>query len=130
MANSLPGISLVPGTYVIHRLAPPAGLPEIAHSEQFLAFVKTRDEISIVCRTGVEIASERRETGWSLLKIAGPLEFSLIGILANISTVLASSGISIFVVSTFDTDYILVKEKRLQQALQALDRAGYRIVRA
>jgi hypothetical protein len=69
---------------------------------------------------------ERIETGWSCIQILGPLDFSLTGILADISSVLAKAEISIFAISTFDTDYILVKSEKLQAAKKALQQAEYR----
>ncbi|MFY9177249.1 MAG: ACT domain-containing protein [Caldicoprobacterales bacterium] len=68
------------------------------------------------------------EKDWRILKIEGPLDFSLIGILASISTVLAQKGISIFAISTYDTDYILVKNKDISSAIVALTDEGYEII--
>lgn len=91
---------------------------------------RTDGEISLVCPTedvptGGVLA---REDGWRAIRVRGPLDFSLIGILAGISKALAEAGIGIFVVSTFDTDYVLVKGGDLGRALDALSRAGYGIV--
>lgn len=127
MSKLLPEISIVSGSYVIHRLNPKSAAPEIPPESSFLAYVRTPEELSIVCDAKIIIASDRRETGWSLMKVEGPLEFSLVGILSRLAAVLAKAGISMFAVSTFDTDYILVKEKRLAEALQALKNSGYRI---
>jgi len=69
--------------------------------------------------------SEKSETGWSRLKVPGPLDFSLTGILAEISAVLAEAEISIFAISTFDTDYILIKTEKLPLAIEALLASGY-----
>ncbi|MFY9425372.1 MAG: ACT domain-containing protein [Caldicoprobacterales bacterium] len=68
------------------------------------------------------------EKDWRILKIEGPLDFSLIGRLASISTVLAQKGISIFAISTYDTDYILVKNKDISSAIVALTDEGYEII--
>jgi len=65
------------------------------------------------------------ETGWSCIKVLGPLDFSLTGILADISAVLAKASVSIFAISTFDTDYVLVKSEKLPVARNALQKAGY-----
>lgn len=87
---------------------------------------KTRDEHSLVCPTeAVPANCIRREDGWRAFYIAGVLDFSLIGILAGISSVLADAGIGIFALSTYNTDYIFVKEEALGQAVDALSRAGY-----
>ena len=69
-----------------------------------------------------------REDGWKMFRIQGVLDFSLIGILADISRILAENKIGIFVISTFNTDYILTKEENYQKALDALSRAGYKII--
>ena len=75
----------------------------------FATITKTKDEISIVCETGLVNEYIKEESGWKILKIIGPLDFGLIGILSKISTLLADEKISIFAISTFDTDYILIK---------------------
>ena len=90
----------------------------------FLA--KTDAECSLVCETDrVPSDTIAREDGWRAMRIAGTLDFSLVGILAKIAALLADVGVSIFAVSTYDTDYTLVKE--LRRAVDALDAAGYTI---
>lgn len=96
--------------------------------EDFCFVGKTDEEISLVCRT--ESAPGNiidQEDGWKAFRILGVLEFSLIGILSKISTLLADNNIGLFVISTFNTDYILVKETALDKALQVLKDAGYGI---
>lgn len=91
-------------------------------------FARTTDEISLVCPAHCAPASAlcvAREDGWRALRVSGTLDFSLTGIIAGISTALADSGVPVFCVSTFDTDYVLVKEDRLAEALSVLDAAGY-----
>ena len=89
---------------------------------------KTDAEISVVCLTAdVPHATLAREDGWRALRVAEPMDFGLTGVLAGISTVLARAGISIFAVSTFDTDYILVKAENLGLAQTALEAGGYSI---
>ena len=89
---------------------------------------KTDEEISLVCHTGCtpENTTER-EDGWKAFRICGVLDFSLTGILAKISALLADCAIGIFAVSTYNTDYILVKQERFRDALDALSKAGYEI---
>lgn len=90
---------------------------------------KTDEEKSLVCITGdVPPNVIRREDGWKGFRIQGVLDFSLIGILSEIAALLADSGISIFAISTYNTDYILVKEDNYQKALDVLMNAGYEIV--
>ena len=90
---------------------------------------KTDEEKSLVCITGdVPPNVILREDGWKGFRIQGVLDFSLIGILSEIAALLADSGISIFAISTYNTDYILVKEDNYQKALDVLMNAGYEIV--
>lgn len=89
---------------------------------------KTDAEISVVCLTvDVPHATLAREDGWRALRVAEKMDFALTGVLAGISTVLAKAGISIFAVSTFDTDYLLVKAENLGLAQTALEAGGYSI---
>ena len=90
---------------------------------------KTDEENSLVCPTDkVPDNTTSREDGWRMFRIQGVLDFSLIGILADISRILAENKIGIFAISTFCTDYILTKEENYQKALDVLSRAGYKIV--
>ncbi|MBR1660140.1 MAG: ACT domain-containing protein [Oscillospiraceae bacterium] len=95
----------------------------------FFFLAKTDEEISLVCPTeNAPPAAPEREDGWRAFRIQGVLDFSLIGILAKLSAILAENGIGIFAVSTFNTDYILVKEENFARALDALSAAGYRVI--
>ena len=94
--------------------------------DDFLFLAKTDDELSVVCRTeSVPDNTINREDGWTAFRVAGNLEFSLVGILADISCCLADAGIPIFAVSTYNTDYILVKSADFARAKTALTDAGY-----
>ena len=97
-----------------------------------LYFIGSTDaELSLVCETDRAPADTlAREDGWRAFRVVGPLDFSLTGILSIIATVLADEKIGIFAVSTYDTDYILVKRENLDRAAGALKRAGYGIERA
>lgn len=89
----------------------------------------TDEESSLVCPTdAVPQETLKREDGWRALRVEGVLDFSLIGILARISAILAKQSIGIFVVSTYNTDYVLVKEAKLAQAQEALKQNGYTIL--
>ena len=96
-----------------------------------LYFIGSTDaELSLVCETErTPEATLAREDGWRALRVAGPLDFSLTGVLSGIAAVLAEAGVPIFAVSTYDTDYILVKARRLDRAVEALMAAGYGIRR-
>lgn len=90
---------------------------------------KTDEEKSLVCITSeVPENTIQRDDGWKAFRIQGVLDFSLIGILAKIATVLADNGISIFAVSTYNTDYVMIKKENYQKALDILQTTGYKIV--
>lgn len=90
---------------------------------------KTDEENSLVCpTTAVPANTTQRDDGWNAFHIEGVLDFSLIGILAKIATILANNNISIFTISTYNTDYILIKKENRQKAIDALTREGYTII--
>jgi hypothetical protein len=91
------------------------------------SLTRTPDELSILCPQAWVPAGVRCEAGWRAFKVAGPLDFALVGILAELSGLLARANISLFALSTFDTDYILVKADRLTAATAALRDAGHQI---
>lgn len=96
----------------------------------FVFVSKTDDEISLVCATpSVPVETLAREDGWRMLKITGVLDFSMVGVIAQIARILADERVSLFVVSTYNTDYILVKSDRLETAIRALEQHGYSITR-
>ncbi len=97
-------------------------------TQPFAFFARTDEELSLVCpEEKAPVKTLRREDGWRAVRVQGTLDFALVGILAEISQMLAVEGISIFAVSTYNTDYVLVKEDRLEHALRAIRRAGYEI---
>jgi len=122
-------LSLLEGVFTIHQLSPDAEIPALALNSSFFVITRTSDELSLVLPETVEIQSVRSDSGWACFKVEGPLEFSQVGILAGISTALANAGVSIFALSTFDTDYILVKREQAQAVSDALKSVGYIIER-
>jgi len=86
---------------------------------------RTADELSVVCPQGQEPDGARVEPGWRVFRVAGPLAFDLVGVVASLATPLANAGVGIFIVSTFDTDLLLVKEADIDRALSALRSAGH-----
>ena len=118
-------LKIFDGSFSIHRLSPKNEIPIQIYQGQFFSITKTDEEISVVCSSSVYLDSESSETDWSCIKVLGPLDFSLTGILADISAILAKAEISIFAISTFDTDYILIKSEKLQAAKKALQQAEY-----
>lgn len=102
---------------------------EIPFGDPYVFVGKTDEELSLVCGTeSVPKTCTVREDGWKAFRVVGSMEFSLIGILSKITAVLAESQISVFAVSTFNTDYILVKAEQLGRAVQALEDSGYTFV--
>jgi len=102
---------------------------DIDLTKKFCFIGKTDEEISLVCRTeDTPVNTKEREDGWKAFRIQGVLDFSLIGILAKISSILAAYQIGIFVVSTYNTDYILVKKENFDRALEALEAEGYVVI--
>ena len=106
-----------------------AALENINMSSGLYFIGRTDEEISLVCRTeDTPIHTLERDDGWRGFRIQGVLDFSLIGILSKLSGILAENKIGIFAVSTYNTDYILVKEENFERALDALRSAGYSVV--
>ena len=117
----------LPDTLAVCRLKPDAPLPDWA-SGRFVSITRTPDELSIVCSQSVVPEEVMAERDWRYLRVAGVLDFSLVGVIARLTTVLAERDISVFVISTYDTDYFLVKEANLSAATGALQEAGYTVL--
>ena len=106
-----------------------ASVKEIDLSRPFYFMGKTDQEISLVCpTTQVPAHTTAREDGWRAFRISGVLDFSLVGVLSNLTSLLADAGIGIFAVSTYNTDYILVKKEHFDRALALLEEKGYQVV--
>jgi hypothetical protein len=123
-------LSLLPERFAISRLAPDSLLPSWATQGAFYSVTRTSDELSIVAKESSVPAGTLSETGWRVLKVQGPFELSEVGVLASLTSPLAAARISVFVVSTFDTDYLLVTQEQLASAIATLDRAGHSIHRS
>ena len=121
-------LQLLSETFTIHSLPVHCKIPPQVFNADVYFIAKTHGEVSIVLPEKITIDSDDHESNWIALEVIGPLDFSLTGILANISTVLAEEKISIFAISTFDTDYILVKKDKLTAAINALQANGYRVL--
>ena len=96
----------------------------------FVSCTRTDTELSIVCRAGAAPTDVRCETGWRALQVRGTFPFSEVGVLLAVIRPLNDAGVSILAVSTFDTDYVLVKESALEPAIAALAAAGHRVERS
>ena len=118
--------SLVPGQYSLVRLPPDAPVPDWPFAPGgFASVTRTADELSVVCLAALVPAGVRSDGGWCCLKVHGPFAFDEVGILSSFAVPLAQAGVGIFAISTFDTDYILVKETQRELAINALASAGH-----
>lgn len=116
-------IQLLSPAFAVCRLR---ALPREVRQWHFLSV--TDEEMSLVCpESDAPGDAEHIDRGWRAFRVAGPLDFSLIGILADLSAALAAAGVGLFAVSTYDTDYLLVKETQLARAEEALIRAGHAV---
>jgi hypothetical protein len=125
-------LSVLTGRFAICRLAPnaPLPVPTPPTAAPLWSVTRTRDELSLVCSdTDVPTDCLAVERDWCALMVAGPLDFSLVGVLAALTAPLAEAEVSIFALSTFDTDYLLVKEATLTQAITALQDAGHALTK-
>ena len=113
--------------YAVYQQNPDNKLPNLANGDGFWTITYTREEISVVCEEEWVPAGVKVEPGWRLMKVKGPLDFSQVGVLSAIAAPLAQVGISVFTISTYDTDYILVKDGVLKQAIKSLLRAGHHV---
>jgi uncharacterized protein len=107
------------------RRASDASVPAWAVQGVFFCIARVRDELSIVCQEDLLPHGEPAERGWIALKLEGPFPFTMTGVLASFIQPLAEAGIPIFAISTFDTDYVLIKRENLDRAIAALSAAGH-----
>ena len=119
-------LKLLPGTFAICHLDADVPIPEWAKGE-LVSITRTGDELSIACDQEHVPPEIQTELDWRCLRIMGKLDFSMVGVIASISTILASAGISVFVISTFATDSFLIREKDLERAVAVLGKDGHTI---
>jgi len=119
-------LQVLDDTFAIHSLDVSKSIPAPVLQCEVYFIGKTYDELSLVVPQHLSIDAEETDYDWRVLEVLGPLNLSMVGIMAEIGGVLAKAKISIFVVSTFETDYVLVKEERLEAAISALKKAGYK----
>ena len=117
-------MTVLAGRYAVAQLAPDAALPGWSLDGEVTCVVRTPAELSIVCVEASVPQDVRAERGFRALVVDGALDFALTGILASVTGPLAGAKISLFAFSTFDTDYVMVKEDRLDAAIAALRAAG------
>ncbi|USX51638.1 ACT domain-containing protein [Lentzea sp. HUAS12] len=123
-------VDVPPGEYAVTRLAPdapvPAGLLDL--TGVLVSVTRTPAELSIIAPASFAVDGDAAEKGWRLLTVRGPLEFTLTGIMAALAGELAAAGVSLFALSTYDTDHLLVKHADLGRAVVALRAAGHELV--
>jgi hypothetical protein len=120
-------LTVLSDEFSVWRLAADAPLPSI-EPNRFLSMTRTDDELSVVSPSMDVPSGATVETGWSCLRVEGPLAFEMTGVLAALSAPLAKAEIPIFVVSTYDTDYLLVKAANLERACATLKDEGHVVV--
>ncbi|HEY3742550.1 MAG TPA: ACT domain-containing protein [Bryobacteraceae bacterium] len=111
--------------FAVARLEAAAPIP--AWADGFFSVTRTVNELSIVCAAGAVPADVQAERGFRMLMVDGPLDFSLTGVLSSITGALAEAGVSVFTISTYDTDYVLIRDEKFSEAAGALRVAGWEI---
>lgn len=127
MSHSLT-LTILPGAYAVCRLDAGKPVPAWAWSGAVCSVTRTPDELSIICSADAVPADVRREGDWRCLQLRGPFPFTMTGVLRAVLAPLAEAGIGILALSTYDTDYVWVKEQLLEQALASLREAGHQIL--
>jgi hypothetical protein len=122
-------LKLLNERYSVCKLDKNTTIPIWPMKGNFFSITKTEDELSIVCLQENIPDDIKCEKDWRILKVEGPLDFSLVGILASISSLMAEAQISIFALSTYDTDYILVKENKIEAAINTLSKNNYHVIK-
>lgn len=113
------------GAFSMVRLPPDAPPPLGAFAGRLCAMTRTEDELSVICDTAHVPDAPQAEHGWACLKVLGPLDVSMVGVMSSLSGALAAANISLLAISTFDTDYVLVRAALLDAAIAAWRAAGH-----
>jgi uncharacterized protein len=120
-------LSLLPQQFAICRLAPSAEVPSWAAQGSFSSVTRTSEELSIVCEAKRVPVGVKAQSDWRILKVHGPFALSETGVLAGLAEPIADAKLSLFAISTFDTDYVLVHSEQLQAATYVLQQAGHKV---
>jgi len=118
---------VVDGLFAVCRLESAGSVPRWATAGEFFSITGTAEELSVVCPQEAVPEGVKGERGWRCLRVAGTIPFSVVGVLASLTAPLAEAGISVFAISTFDTDYLLVKAEDLERAIDILRWRGHTI---
>jgi hypothetical protein len=121
-------LSLLSDTFAICRLEPEADIPSWALAGEFFSVTRTTEELSLVCPQEMVPEGTHCEKDFRSIKVEEPLDLALVGVLASLTEALAQEAISILAISTFDTDYLLVREAQVDRAVQKLLQSGHRFV--
>ena len=127
-AGVKPRLRILETMFSVHRLEPEATIPTSVLAGEYCWTARTPDELSLVCPEHINLPDAKTEAGWNCIMVMGPLQFELTGILAGLSNTLADAGIALFAISTFDTDYLLVKSQDIDKAQTALTAKGYSFI--
>jgi len=127
MTNTPLNLSVLQESFALCRLKNDAQIPDWALFGSLFSITRTAGELSIVCRQSNVPEGIRCEKGWRCLQVEGPLDLSLTGILTSLLTPLAEGRIPVFVISTYDTDYVMIQERNLEAAVLLLSQAGHRV---
>jgi hypothetical protein len=117
-----------PHRLAVCRLPAEAAIPDWARPGDLLAVVRTRDELSVLCEERYVPPEVKAERGWRALQVQGPLDFSMVGVLSSILAPLAQAALSVLALSTYDTDYILVRDGALERTVQILRQEGFLVL--
>ncbi|MEM5774185.1 MAG: ACT domain-containing protein [Anaerolineaceae bacterium] len=120
-------LQVIPEKYAVCKLAPGAPIPAEVSQEPYFSCMRTPEELSLVLRETLVQPDWQVEPGWRIIKVLGPLDFSLVGVLLQLAEPLYQARISIFVTSTYDTDYLMVKGSVLGPAVAALRASGIEV---
>jgi hypothetical protein len=120
-------LDLLPGLFAVARLDPGLGLPPWIHSSPFVSVTRSAAELSVVCSESALPPSVPARRGLRCLGVRGPLDFSEVGVLESLARPLAQAGISIFAISSYETDHLLVSHESLEAAVRALSGAGFTV---
>jgi hypothetical protein len=123
-------LTRIEGSYCLYRFTPGTRLPRSVEASPFYSLTASAHELSLVAPDGMDLACQRSDPGWALFRVNGPLDSSLVGVLAGLTGALAEVQVPVFAISTFDTDYLLVKNERAREARAALQRHGFRFHRS
>ena len=129
MVEQKRSLSLMPGVFAVCRLDKEATVPGWALGGRFFSVARTPDELSVVCEQGVVPKGIVREDGWRCLKVESPFAFDLTGVVSSMAARLAEGGTKMFVIATWDSDYLMVKQHDLDPTIATLEEAGHRVER-